>query len=127
MIDLFEEHHKVLSELKAKVKTLPIAERKKAAMLAEVFEQIIKLETEKQKAHDTAFGLYSAAVEKITTEMDLVVEGQRKIREEELQYWKTAAEPTFVLKEEDNDQKPLAGFWRDYILNSDICELSRPR
>ncbi len=124
-MELLEEQKKVLADFKAKVKTLPIVERKKAAMLFEIFEQILKIEEEQEKAHDEAFKVYSSAVEKITTEMDLIVEGQRKVNEEEIAFWKQTAEPEFVCKDEDNDSAPFTGFWKGYILNSDICKIIR--
>lgn len=127
MIDLFEDHKKVLEEFKAKVKALPVADRKKAAMLVEIFEQILKIEEEQENAHDNAFKVYSNAIEKITTDMDQIIEGARKVTEEEIAFWKTTADPEFAPAPEDNDQQPLAGFWRGYILNSDICILIRPR
>jgi hypothetical protein len=120
MIDTFEEHKKVLEEFKAKIKTLPLLERKNAVMLFDIYQQIIKIEEEQEKAREEAFKTYSKEIETFTSEMDLIVEGKRKVTEEELNFWKTCAEPEFVAKEEDNDSAPFLGFWKNYILNSDI-------
>lgn len=127
MIDNFEEHKKVLEELRVKIKTLPVNERKNAVLLFNIFNDIIKIEEESDKIRDEAFKTYSKEIEAVTTEMDLIVEGKRKVTEEEINFWKSTAEPEFVVKEEDNDSAPFLGFWKNYILNSDACKLIRPR
>jgi len=127
MIDNFEEHKKVLEELRAKVKALPLSERKNGVMLFNIFQEIIKIEEESEKIRDEAFKSYSKEIETVTTEMDNVVEGKRKITEEEFNFWKANAEAEYVPKEEENDGTPFVGFWKNYILNSDICKLTRPR
>ena len=124
---MFEEHMKVKEDFKARVKGLPLAERKRAAMLYTLFSQIVDIEREQQKMHDTAYEEYSGQINAVTQHSDEIVEGLRKVQPDEADAWREHGEPNFVLDEAANDGAPLRGFWKEYILNSGVCGLKRQR
>lgn len=124
---MLEDHFKAKEDFKAKVKALPLAERKRAAMLYSIYAQIVEVEQEQQKQHDAVYEEYSGQISRITQAIDEIVEGQRAVQPEEVELWKERAEPEFVLTEEHNKASPLVGFWKEYIINSGVCGLKRQR
>ena len=123
----FEDHLEIKESFKAKIKTLPLGERKRAAMLYSLFLQIIEIEQDQQKQHDGIYEEYSGQINKLSQATDEIVEGLRKVTPEETELWKEEAEPEFVLTDENNTATPLKGFWKEYIINSGLCELIRQR
>lgn len=115
-----ETYTKTLDQLKTLVKGLPLNERKQAAMLYSIYEEIVRNKEAEKKETDEAYDKYSEDIVKWTTEMDTLIEGTRKVNEEEIKYWKDNVEPEYVAKEEDNNQQPIKNFWRKFIENSGL-------
>ena len=123
----FEEHMEIKESFKAKIKTLPLGERKRAAMLYSLYLQIVEIEQDQHKQHDAIYAEYSGQINKLSQATDEIVEGLRKVTPEEAEAWKEDAEPEFALTDENNTATPLQGFWKEYIINSGLCELKRQR
>lgn len=111
---------KLLAELRETVKKLPLNERKQAAALYSIFEQILANKKEEEKQNETAFTEYSGAINTITSSMDEIIEGKRKVTEAELGYWRDNVDAAFEAAPEHNTEAPLKGFWRKFIENSGI-------
>ena len=123
----FADHLEIKENFRAKIKTLPLGERKRAAMLYSLYVQIIEIEQYQQKQHDDIYTEYGGQINKLSQATDEIVEGLRKVTPEETELWKEDAEPDFVLTDENNTATPIKGFWKEYIINSGLCELKRQR
>lgn len=109
-----------LVKLKEVVKALPLNERKQAAMLYTLYEEIVTNIEAEEKDNDKIFSEYADSISKITTQMDELIEGKRKVTDEEINQWKDLVEPTYAPTEADNNGQPIKSFWRKFIQNSDI-------
>lgn len=114
------EDQKTLNELKETIKKLPVNERKQAAALYTLFEEIVANKGVEEKENDVAFKAYSESINKITTAMDEIVEGKRKVAAEELAFWKEKVDSSYAPDEAANDGAPIKGFWRKFIENAHI-------
>lgn len=110
----------LLNQFKDTVKQLPVNERKHGVMLYSIYEQIVINIEEEEKLNDEAYNKYSESIQVLTTESDNIVEGKRKVTEEEISLWKTNEEPDFKYEEKDNTEAPLKSFWRKFIENAHI-------
>lgn len=109
---------KLLTELKETIKKLPLNERKQAAVLYTLFEEIIAQKTAEDAANDACYKTYSEAINNITTSMDQIIEGKRQVTDDEIAYWKTNVEADFAPAPEANTGAPIKSFWRKFIENS---------
>lgn len=114
------QDQKTLGELREAIKKLPINERKQAASLYTLFEEIVANKEQEEKDNDVAFKAYSESINKITTAMDQIIEGKRKVEAEELAYWKDKVDSSYVPDETANNGAPIKGFWRKFIENAKI-------
>ena len=127
MTDHKDDNKTMLDELKAKIKTLDIAERKKGVALYGIFKQIID-EVEKEKSlNDAEYKKYNDMTANITTQMNEIIEGKRVIHEDEINFWKQE-EPEFVVDENLNIPEKIEGFWKLFLVNNDFyhgeCDLA---
>lgn len=83
-----DERKTLLVQFKEKVKSLPIKERKPAAMLCAIFEKIVNLELGRDSKNDELFAAYSSKIEQITEQIDAIVEGKKAIQENDIEFWK---------------------------------------
>ena len=120
MTELEHTPKKLLLELKETVKKLPLNERKQAAMLYFIFEEIVANKDEEEKLNDESYKLYSDEINKLTTSMDLIIEGKRKVLDEEVAYWNKNVDANYKPNETDNNQTPIKSFWRKFIENSNL-------
>jgi hypothetical protein len=111
---------KLLTELRDIVKALPLNERKQGAVLYSIFEQILENKAQEEKLNEAAFQEYSSAINKITGSMDEIIEGKRKVTDEEIAYWRDNVDSGYVAAPEHNTEAPIKGFWRKFIENSGI-------
>lgn len=111
---------KLLGELREVVKKLPLNERKQAAALFSIFEQIVENNVAEEKENDASYKKYSKAVQEITTAMDQIIEGKRKVTDEEVAYWKDTVDAGYTPDQATNTEAPIKGFWRKFIENSGL-------
>lgn len=109
---------KLLLEFREHVKKLPFNERKQAAAMYTIFEQIINSKKEEEKQNEVAFNDYSDAINAITEKMDEIIEGKRPVSQEELTHWKDTVDQTYVVDPQHNTGTPIKQFWRKFIENS---------
>ena len=126
MADHKDENQVMLDELKAKIKTLDIAERKKAVALYGIFKQIIDEVNKEQNLNDEEYKKYNEITTHITTQMDEIIEGKRVINDDEVNFWKQE-EPEFTVDATVNVAQPIKGFWKGFIANGEFyhgeCDL----
>ena len=119
MADHKDDNEVMLNDLKTKIKTLDIVERKKAVALYGIFKQILN-ETEKEQArNDEEYKKYNELTAQITTHMDDIIEGKRTITEEELAFWKQE-DPNFVADPSLNVAESIKSFWKGFVVNGDF-------
>ena len=119
MADLKDEHDIMLNDLREKIKTLGVAERKRAVALYGIFKQILAEVRVEQEANDAEYDKYNDRTAVITTQMDEVIEGKRAVTEEEVAFWK-AEEPGYALPADLAAAEPIKGFWKGFMLNGDF-------
>ena len=111
---------KMLQQLKEVIKALPLNERKQAVVLYSIFEQVVQSKETEDKLNEASYKEYSSAIEGLTTQMDEIIEGKRKVTADEIGYWREKVDSAFAPTEEDNDAKPVKSFWRKFIENAGI-------
>lgn len=119
MAEHIDDNEVMLNDLKAKIKTLDVADRKKAVALYAIFKQILDEVDKEQAKNDEEYKRYNDLTAHITTQMDEIVEGKRLVNAEELAFWKQE-EPTFVEDPTLNVAEPIKGFWKGFIMNGDF-------
>ena len=119
MSDHKDDNEVMLNELKAKIKTLDVPERKKAVALYGIFKQIVEEVNKEQTLNDDEYNKYNNITSGITTQMDEIIEGKRPINEEEINFWKQE-EPEFTVDENLNVSEKIKEFWKGFIVNGDI-------
>ena len=119
MADIKDENEIILNELKEKIKTLSVPERKKAVALYSLFKQIIEEVKKEQALNDEEYNKYNEVTALITTQMDEIIEGKRSITDAEIECWKQE-EPTFVNDANINVAEPIKGFWKGFLINADF-------
>ena len=111
----------VLNDFAAKIKTLDVAERKKAVALYSIFKQILAEVKAEEDTNDAEYNTYNDKTAAITTQMDEIIEGKRGVSAEELAFWK-AEEPEYVPTAEAGEPAPIKGFWRGFFVNGDFYQ-----
>lgn len=126
MIQKQESQQKMLKEFEEKIKALPVPERKKAVALYGIFKQMLKIVNEEDDFNKKEYDIYNEITAEITGEMDSIIEGKRKINEEEIEFWKKE-EPEFTVEESQNTPTAIKGFWKEFIVNGEFyygeCDL----
>lgn len=118
MADQQDDNQIILNDFRAKIKTLDVAERKKAVALYGIFKSILEEVALEEKINDEEYNKYNDKTALITTQMDELIEGKRAVTQEELAFWQ-AEEPAYVLPAQES---PVAipAFWKGFITNADF-------
>lgn len=119
MADTQDDNAIILNDLRAKIKTLGVAERKRAVALYGIFKTILEEVKHEEASNDAEYNKYNDKTATITTQMDDIVEGKRAVNEEELAFWKQE-EPEYVAPADANAAAVLKGFWKGFLLNGDF-------
>lgn len=121
MADHKDDKDIVLNDLKAKIKTLDLAERKKAVALYGIFKQILEEVNKEEAKNDEEYNRYNDITAVITTQMDEIIEGKRSITEDEINFWKQE-EPEYSPDPQANTPAVIKGFWKGFLLNGDFYQ-----
>jgi len=119
MADTQDDNEIMLNDFKAKIKTLGVAERKKAVALFGIFKQILAEVKQEEDSNDAEYNKYNDKTAVITTQMDDIIEGKRAVTEEEVSFWKQE-EPEYVAAADANVAEVIKGFWKGFLLNGDF-------
>lgn len=111
---------KLVNQLRETIKKLPLNERKQAAALFSIFQDMVENNVAEEKENEAAYKVYSDAVEKITSSMDEIIEGKRKVAEEEVAFWRDNVDKDYVPDQATNTETPIKGFWRKFVENSGL-------
>lgn len=119
MADNQDDNQIILNDLKAKIKTLGVAERKKAVALYGIFKQILEEVKQEETHNDAEYNKYNDKTAVITTQMDDVIEGKRAVTQDEIDFWKQE-EPEYASDPQSNALVAIKGFWKGFLLNGDF-------
>lgn len=119
MADHQDDNQTILNDLKAKIKTLDLNERKKAVALYGIFKQILEEVKAEEATSDAEYNKYNDKTAIITTHMDDIIEGKRAVTEEEINFWKQE-DPEYTPDPQNNTAEVIKGFWKGFLVNGDF-------
>lgn len=114
-----EELNTITSQLREKIKSLPVSQRKAAVSIFSQFVSITEAEKNEETIYTEAHRILNEKTIELTTQTDHIVEGKRTATPEEIQFWKSHIDPNFTPKDGDVPQA-IPGFWGKFLLNAHV-------
>lgn len=113
-----EELETLKNNLAAKIKTLPVAQRKQAVKVYQLFLGIIESEKGEEQTYDIFFEKYEKELDKINLESFKIIEGERATNAGELAFWKNSVDPNYTVPEKADTPEPVPKFWFNFLTNA---------
>ena len=113
-----EELETLKNNLAAKIKTLPVAQRKQAVKVYQLFIGIIESEKAEEQTYDLFFEKYEQELEKINLESFKIIEGQKATDASELAFWKNSVDTNYTVPEKADTPEPIPKFWYNFLTNA---------
>jgi len=125
---VINENKTILESFKNKIKEVPLAQRGQALAIYNILQKFCKFDDESDTVCKQNFKIFEEAQIQITTQSDMVIEGQRKVNEDELPAIQEFLNEGEELKDEANDGERIPDYWLQCFKNKKlmISELDEP-
>lgn len=110
----------IISDYKAKIKEIPIQERGKALAIFNLLSKYLNSEKICEDACKVVTDAFEKAQFTITTQSDMVIEGKRKVNEDELKWVDDFLNEGEEVKDEDNDGLKMDLYWVKVFKNKNV-------
>jgi|ERR1712194_666991 len=122
------ENKKILSEFKEKIKSIPIANRRKALAIYNIYVDLYAKDDLNESNIRNNLKTFTDSQTEITTRSDEIIEGKRKVNTTELESVNEFLNEGEEVKEQDNNGERINDFWLKSFKNKrfEISERDEP-
>jgi len=117
---VINENKTILDSFKSKLKDVPVAQRGQALAIYNILAKFCEFDDSSDKVCKENFKVFEEAQITITTQSDMIIEGQRKVNDAELESVKEFLNDAEELKEDGNDGACIPGYWLQCFKNKKL-------
>lgn len=117
---VINENKTILDSFKSKLKDVPLAQRGQALAIYNILSKFCEFDDSSDKICKENFKVFEEAQITITTQSDMIIEGQRKVNDSELESVKEFLNDAEELKEEENDGARIPDYWLQCFKNKKL-------